>query len=345
MRKMVKDKAEQHGLYFGFILILILLSVLFFTAGCRRPDGGAGITQETEDWKWEFRIQILCPWGEGGGADTTLQAFRTAFMEVNQVPVEIVRKSGSGGIAGTQYAMTYPADGYFYLLGTQSLLLQQVTGETDYDVYGTIQPLCRLVHDCNFFVVRADSAYKSYEDIRRAAEKRPGELTCGMMTLMGVDNACLEEAFGDLIQPRQYQDGASMLEEILAGGMDLAICGPSEFSEALQNGQLRILFSCTEEPIRIRGYEEEIPSAGELGLSCFYGPGRGIFYEKGTPEGAIRAFEEEAEKAVQSDYFQAFLREQSLDLRPGWLCREDYRKAWEEEYLAFTELFGGDRDG
>ena len=292
------------------------------------------------DWVWEYTVDITCPWGEGGGADTTLQAFRKSFQEISGTDIVIEHKSGSGGIAGMQYAQTKPADGYFYLLGTQSLLLMQISGETDYDVYHSIHPLCRLVYDCNLFVTAPDAPRKDYEELHAYALDHPGELRCGLMSLMGLDSACVSAAFGSAIELVPYQDGRSMLEDAANGVIDIAICGPGEATEMLSTGRLHILMSCTEEPVKIKGYAEPIPCAGELGVECFYGPGRGIFYIDGTPEEAILAFERDAKAAVESESFQRFLVEQNLDLRPGWLGREDYQAQWDKEFAELSAIFG-----
>lgn len=322
----------------SMFILSLLICVLLSSCSNQKED-----TQAAEDWVWEYKVDITCPWGKGGGADTTLQAFRDAFQTVSSTDIVIEHKSGSGGIAGMQYAQTKPADGYFYLLGTQSLLLMQISGETDYDVYHSIHPLCRLVHDCNLFVTAPDAVRKSYEEVHDYALNHPGQLRCGLMSLMGLDSACVESAFGDTMEVVQYQDGRTMLEDAANGAIDCAICGPGEAAGMLSSGSLHILMSCTEEPVTIRGYDRPIPCAGDLGLDCFYGPGRGIFYFDGTPEAAIQAFERDAKAAVESESFQRFLREQNLDLRPGWLGRDAYQAQWDSEFADLSEMFiGGD---
>ena len=320
------------------IINLLCLLLCLSLSACEKQSVDEGPAKE---WAWEYNIDIICPWGEGGGADTTLQAFRKSLQEVVGTDVVVEHKTGSGGIAGMQYAQTKPADGYFYLLATQSMLLMQISGETDYDVYHSIHPLCRLVYDCNLFVTAPDASLRSYEELHAYALDHPGELRCGLMSLMGLDSACVNAAFGDIVDIVQYQDGRTMLEDAANGAVDFAICGPGEATDMLSAGQLYIVMSCTEEPVTIRGYDAPIPCAGQLGLDCFYGPGRGIFYFDGTPEEAIEAFERDAKAAVESESFQRFLREQNLDLRPGWLGREEYQQQWDNEYAELSVILSG----
>ena len=60
------------------ILSLIsVVMVLAMLAACG-GDGGAPATPAGDgEWKWERKIEIVCPWGAGGGADTTVRQFAT----------------------------------------------------------------------------------------------------------------------------------------------------------------------------------------------------------------------------------------------------------------------------
>ena len=74
----------------------------------------------------------------------------------------------------------------------------------------------------------------------------------------------------------------------------------------------------------------------------FFGPSRGIFYIKGTPEGALKSFEAAAEKAIASEFFQKWAKTEGLrtSQRQGWLNTADFKAQWDEDYKSLTELFG-----
>ena len=57
------------------------------------------------------------------------------------IQVVINNKTGAGGTTGVEYAMQQPADGYTWLLCTQSPLLAQLTGAATTDVKGGITPV------------------------------------------------------------------------------------------------------------------------------------------------------------------------------------------------------------
>ena len=134
-----------------------------------------GAEEAASDWKWERNVEIICPWGTGGGADTTLRTFASALEKELGVSVVVNNKAGAGGVTGVQFATSQPADGYTYLLCTQSPMLAQISGATDFDVYGKIKPLCQLVHDCNIFVTSSKSPYSNYNELKEYAQANPGK--------------------------------------------------------------------------------------------------------------------------------------------------------------------------
>jgi len=102
---------------------------------------------------------------------------------------------------------------------------------------------------------------------------------------------------------------------------------------------MKAILSCTEQRLTLPKLDK-VQCAGEVGLNAFFGPARGIFYIKGTPEAALKAFEAAAEKAVASKEFQNWAKEQGLDQRPGWKNTADYQAAWDKDYKDLSALFG-----
>ena len=76
-----------------------------------------------DDWKWERKVTIVCPWGVGGGADGTLRPLQPILEKNLGVPVEIVNVEGAGGANGIDFTYKQPADGYTFVLGTQSHIM------------------------------------------------------------------------------------------------------------------------------------------------------------------------------------------------------------------------------
>ena len=69
-----------------------------------------------EDWKFERKIEIVCPWGLGGGADSTIRPMAQLLQQKLGVPVEVRNETGAGGVTGIEYTYKQPADGYTFML-------------------------------------------------------------------------------------------------------------------------------------------------------------------------------------------------------------------------------------
>jgi tripartite-type tricarboxylate transporter receptor subunit TctC len=291
------------------------------------------------DWTWERNIEIVCPWGTGGGADTTLRAFATALENEIGVKVVVNNKSGAGGVTGVQFASSQPADGYTYLLCTQSPMLAQITGATDFDVYGSIKPLCQLVHDVNVFVAGKDEPYNNMEELKEYLKANPGSVKCGVMTITGLDAACVQGAFDGEVEAVAYTEGSQLNADIVGGHINLGCEGPAEVSAMVESGDMKVIGACTDQHLTLPGWEN-VQTTADINNETTYGPARGIFYIPGTPDAALKAFEAAAEKAVASDSFQEFCKQQGLDQRQGWLNTADYTAAWDADYADLTALFG-----
>ena len=128
-----------------YLSILCVLALLAAMVGCGGNNGGNDAEPANGEWKWERKIEIVCPWGAGGGADTTVRQFATQLEKELGQSVVVNNVTGAGGVSGVQYAVQQPADGYTWLLCTPSPMLAQITKATEFDVYGNITPVNNIV--------------------------------------------------------------------------------------------------------------------------------------------------------------------------------------------------------
>lgn len=326
------------------ILCIGAAAMLMMTAcqGKKEEAPAAAVSGETKEegsseWKFERKIEIVCPWGAGGAADMTLRAFTSALEKEIDVPIVINNKSGAGGSTGVEFASKQPADGYTFLLCTPSPLLAQINGSSDLDVYGSIEPVTKLVHDINIIVTGKDSPYQTFEELSAYIEQNPGKVKCGVMAVTGLDGLTVQQIFGDKVETIAYNEGPEMNAAIIGGHLDLAVAGPSDCMALVQSGDMKPLLVAAEQRMNVPEYKD-VPCTGELGIEAYLGPYRGIFVRKGTPEEAIKAFEAAAEKAANSKEFTDWMAAQGLNQRPGYQNREDFKATWDEDYKLLTDL-------
>lgn len=329
------------------ILAVSLIASMALT-GCAPKQAAAtapvqeGTTAEAkapEGWKWERKVELVCPWGAGGGADTTLRAFASALEKELGVPVVVNNVEGGGGVQGSEYTYKQPADGYTYQIGTQSLLMVNLQNLMSFDWSKEAVPVVKLVHDTNIIVASAKAPYKNFDELVDYIKANPGKVKAGVLTITGVDALMLAQTFelaGVEVPMVAFNNGAELNAAIIGGHIDLAVAGPAESKALIESGDMIGVIAGAENRLSIL---PDVETTTEKGIDSLLGPMRGIFAKNGTPEEAIKAFSDAAEKAVQSDEFQNFLKTNSLDQRPSFANNEEFKEIWVEQITILSDLF------
>lgn len=291
-------------------------------------------------WKFDKPITIVCPWGEGGGADSTLRALAAALKETAGIEVSVVNMTGGGGVNGASYARQLPADGYNFLLGTQSLLIEDILGAMPFKFNDEFVPVARLVNAINIIAASRkameERGYNNFSELREYVKAHPFSVSVGMLTSTGVDGLSMRKALEGLnVLEVSYPSGAGMNAALAGGQIDLMITGTDEIAELISEGQITPLLVLSEN--RMKRYPN-VESSKELGIDSVIGPERGIFAKKGTPQEAIDALSAAIGNAVKSESWQAFLERGGYDERPGFADKNEYTQALVKEYKDFSEM-------
>ncbi|MBQ6918870.1 MAG: TRAP transporter large permease subunit [Synergistaceae bacterium] len=314
------------------LAVLTALLALCVCVPCFAADGSG--------WKFERPIVIVCPWGEGGGADSTLRALVPLLKEATGQNVEVINVTGGNGVNGASYTREQPADGYTFMLGTQSLLIQDVMGEMKFKFLDEFVPVARLVHAIDVIATSRRSmeerGFKTFSELRDYIKAHPFSVSVGMLTRIGVDGLSFQQATEGLnILEVDYPTGAGMTGALLAGQIDLMITGTQEIEEQISAGDIIPMLVLAEK--RMNRYPS-VESSKELGINAFLGSERGIFAKKGTPQEAIDALGAIIAEAVKTSDWNDFLQQGGYDERPGYAAASEYQTALQDEYKSFTEM-------
>ena len=269
------------------------------------------------EFKFERKIDIVCPWGVGGGADSTLRPMANLLQEILGVPVNVVNVEGAAGVNGVEYTYKQPADGYTFMLGTQSLFMQDMAGTTSMNFKEEFEPIDVLVHSINIIVASKKSLDKygvsNWEELANYANENPFAVSVGMLTATGVDSASLGQAIGDMMLLETPYSGGSEVNSALVGGhCDLAITGTDEVAGLVESGDIVPLLALCENRMSIY---PDMQCSGELGIDSYMGPWRAIFAKNGTPQEAIDAMVAAIEEARVRPEWQDFLKMAAYDER------------------------------
>ena len=316
-----------------------ILTALLALALCL-PVFAADEAPSVAGWKFDKPVTIVCPWGEGGGADSTLRALVPLLKNIIGQEVLVMNVTGGGGVNGVSFTREKPADGYTFLLGTQSLFIMDVQGSMPFKFKDEFVPVARLVNAINVIAASRkameERGYNSFSELRNFVKSHPFSVSVGMLTSTGVDGISLRQAIEGLsILEVAYPSGAGMNDALKAGQIDLMMTGTDEIADLISAGDVVPLLALSEK--RMSRYPN-VESAGELGIKSFLGPERGIFAKKGTPAEAIEAFAKAVGEAAQTDEWKAFLERGAYNERPGLALTSEYQQIIDDEYKTFTDM-------
>lgn len=287
-------------------VILALLMVVAILAGCGSSSAPAATTAAANqgdaaqaEWKWERKVTLVCPWGVGGGAN------------------------------GIDFTCKQPADGYTYVLGTQSHIMLDLQKILPVDFRAELQPVAKLVHFINIVAgskKAMEGKYTNFTEFINYAKEHPQEMTCGMLTATGADSVAMKQTLaGGLgcdvtevekyIKVVNYSGGAELSSAIVGGHVNIMITGADEIMGLIESGDIVPLVSISENRMSTL---PDLECTGELGIDSYVGTWRGIFCRKGTPEAAINATAAALKTAWESDDYQAFLKQACYLDRPGY---------------------------
>jgi tripartite-type tricarboxylate transporter receptor subunit TctC len=305
-----------------------------------------------EDFKFERGITIVCPWGLGGGADGTIRPMATLLQNKLGVPVDVRNETGGSGVTGATFAYKEPADGYTFLLGTQSLYIQDMLDNMDFNFKDEFECEDILVHSINMLagskIQMEKYGIKNFTDLKAYASAHPYEVSVAMLTATGVDGMCFEIATEGLaLNPVTYDSGSAANSDMAGGHVDLSVGGYDDMSGLIESGDIIPLLLFCEHRIDIM---PDCECTGELGIDSYAGPWRAIFAKKGTPQGAIDAIVAAVEECRQDPVWTEFLKNAAYDQRtvpaPGeetqTFCWNEYKDL--RDYMAEQETLEKDYD-
>jgi tripartite-type tricarboxylate transporter receptor subunit TctC len=326
----------------------VIAAVLFITLSAAAVFAGGSQQGQSGAWKFDRKITFISPWGPGGGSGPTIRNLVPLVQEVLGVPCEVQHTEGAGGANGAIAAERQPADGYTWLLATQSQILLDLQSQLPYNFHDTWIPVGKLVHSTNAIIVSAKQMQGKYTDFKSFVsyiKAHPKVVSVAMLSSGGTDQASLYQTMSlslgvpmsqlaDYIKIVPYGDGAEIDAALVGGHVDAAIAGPGDEAGLVEHGDVAILLVLSEN--RMHSFPD-VPCSAELGINSYIGTWRGIWAKKSTPQAAIDAMEVALQKAWNMKPYQDFWVNEGYDERTGFEGQAAFKKLVDDEYKAMEE--------
>jgi putative tricarboxylic transport membrane protein len=292
--------------------------------------------------KWPERpITAVVMYGAGGGTDTIIRTIAGEMAKSTGWTINVINKPGAVGGVATRFLQNKPADGYWWLGAANYNKFVRVMGHSTSRAWEDWQYF-QAANSIASWSVKADSPYKTFEDVIAAAKANPGKIsisTSGTGGLWQELALIVSEAAGVKLKYVPYKGGKKATLAGLQGEVDIAGGGVHEHIELIKAGKLRHLQQTGSKDLvvpgvgTLRSVGNMIPSLKPLlPLGGIYN----IALKRETPLEILEAIRPAFVSAVKSDAFQAIAKKKyfDVDIRTG--ADADRRAALVESVTAKT---------
>jgi tripartite-type tricarboxylate transporter receptor subunit TctC len=243
-------------------------------------------------------VQYVIPFAPGGESDIAARLQAQAFQARYKQEMIVVNKPGAGGGLAWAQMNNLPADGHTIVgVNLPHIVLQPLEAGASFKTED-ITPVYFFHYTPDAIIVAADSPFKTFADLIRAARDKPEAVTIagsGTNSANHVAQVRLDREQGVRTTYIPFKGTGEMIASILGGHVSAAM---SYSTLAIQQkGKMRMLAVATEK--RLPQFQD-VPTFRELGLNWVDGAFRGIGVPKSTPP-AVRKQVSDMMDAINKD--------------------------------------------
>ena len=273
-------------------------------------------------------VQLMVAYPAGGSTDIAGRIVAAIAEKSLGQPIVVVNKGGAGGQVGWTELVRQKPDGYYIgfinLPATNTVILdpdrKAIFTEKDFT------PIINQVLDPGIIWVRADSPFKTLQNLFDGAKKSPNTIRAATTGILSDDHLAIlmaeEAAPGAIFRIVHLEGGAAQLKEIMAGNIDVAFDNVGGVVRRIASGEVRALAVMDNERSK---FLPDVPTTKELGYPTILSNStRGIAGPKGMPEPVLGKLREVLKKAMDDPEHVSKLETQGLGLKI--MVGEEYAK-------------------
>jgi tripartite-type tricarboxylate transporter receptor subunit TctC len=267
----------------------------------------------------ERPIEMIVPWGAGGGTDAVGRIFAQILQENLGQPVNVVNRTGGSGVVGHTAIARAKPDGYTMGVMTIEIDMMHWQGLTDltyqdFDILGMVNA------DPGGLMVSEDSEWKDAVSLRDAIKaagpgtfKASGTGQGGIWHLNLLGWLMSEGIPVNTVTWVPSEGAVSGLTDMVAGGVNLVPSSLAEGRALIEAGKVLPLASMSTERQALFPDTPTIKEAtgSDWQLSVW----RTIVVPKGLPDDARARLAEAVKAAYDSPTYQDFMKERGFGLR------------------------------
>jgi putative tricarboxylic transport membrane protein len=242
-----------------------------------------------------------------------------AFIHSNRV--------GGSGIIAYQYLKNKKGDPHVVIaIAVSSILTLSILPDTGLGL-DSVTPLIRMAQDPQVVAVRAESKFKTYNELIGAA--RGGNVVAGITGPTGSGRIALyyiERDTGAKFKYVTFKGGGDAVLATLGGHVEVTTENMSEMLPLVEAGKMRLLAVTGERRFK---QAPDVPTLKELGYKTVVATGRGFGMPPGVPKEAAATMEKALKRVYDSPAYKDYADRNMFE--DAYLNSADFAKALVEQ--------------
>ena len=216
---------------------------------CARPCAGVAAQPA-----WPTKpVRIVVPFAAGGTTDLSARIVADQLTRSLGQTFVVDNKAGAGGNLGAAEVARAAPDGYTFLMGTPGtqVINQFLYAKMPYDTAKDLVPVSFVVRVPNVLMVNPQLPVKTLPELIALLKKQPGKLTYGSPgngTSGHLSTELFKARAGVFITHVPYRGSGPMLQDLMAGQIDLSIDNLPSAMQLIQAGKVRALAVTSAQP-------------------------------------------------------------------------------------------------
>ena len=292
----------------------------------------------------ERPITLIVPWSAGGGTDAVGRTIAQGLQEQLGTPVNVVNRTGAGGVVGHTAMTDADPDGYTIGLATAEITTYKSMG-TSQITYQDLTAIGLVNFDASAFNVSTDSDWNDVKSALDDIKANPGKYKMSGFPVGAAYHLAFAGFLNDNgIDPQSVpvvpsQGAAPGFQELAAGGVAIV---PSSLPEAVPMRQAkRVKTLAVLSDKRLDAFPD-VPTIEEaIGKKAVGGTWRGIVTPKGVSDDVAQKLEVALKTVVASSEYTDFMSKRGFGVK--WLPSgefEEFMKNANESNAAVIKKLG-----
>ena len=280
-------------------------------------------------WKADKPITIYNPFAAGGGTDVHLRLLGETAGPILGQPILVDSKPGAAGTLAPALLLNAKPDGHALACMSINSLRYPHYQPTNWNPVRDFTYIVGLSGYTIGIVVRADSPWKSLDDMIAAGKKEPDRFNYATSGIGGTGQLTMievEQTTGARFTHVPYKGTAEWTQALLAGDVHF-ICDGAQWAPMVDAGKFRILAMATEQ--RIAKYKD-VPTLSERGIKVVGHSPYGLVGPKDLPANIVEAVHLAFKKAMADPRVDTLL--DSYIQAPWYKSPAEYR-AFAKKYF------------